>query len=119
MGSMRTGIEWTEAHLEPRHRVRPGIRGVRQLLRSRDGRPAGAMGNPRYQRDGDPRTSGPGFGLTVHPDKLDEPFTRPRPRIVFVNSMSDLFHKEVPIDFIADVFAVMDATPQHTYQVLT
>jgi protein gp37 len=78
-----------------------------------------AMGNPRYQRDGDPKTSGPGFGLTVHEDKLEEPFGWRRPRVVFVNSMSDLFHKEVPDDFIADVFSVMEATPQHTYQVLT
>ena len=78
-----------------------------------------AMGQPKYQRDGDPRTSGPGFGITVHPDTLDEPFTWARPRKVFVNSMSDLFHDKVDASFIARVFAVMAATPQHTYQVLT
>jgi protein gp37 len=78
-----------------------------------------AMGQPRYQRDGDPRTSGPGFGLTIHPDSLGLPLTWKRPRIVFVNSMSDLFHAQVPVAFVRRVFDVMVATPQHTYQVLT
>jgi protein gp37 len=78
-----------------------------------------AMGQPRYQRDGDPRTSGPGFGLTVHPDGLGLPLTWKRPRVVFVNSMSDLFHAQVPVAFVRQVFDVMAATPQHTYQVLT
>jgi hypothetical protein len=78
------------------------------------------MGQPRYQRDGDPRTSGPGFGLTLHEDKLDEPLRWRKPRVVFVNSMS----RPVPqgradAEFIARVFGVMAATPQHTYQVLT
>jgi protein gp37 len=77
------------------------------------------MGSVKYQRDGDPRTSGPGFGLTIHPDTLDAPLRWRKPRRVFVNSMSDLFHKDVPDEFIARVWAVMAATPQHTYQVLT
>src|SRR6185503_17775774 len=58
-----------------------------------------AMGNPRYQRDGD----GPGFGVTLHHDLLDEPLRWRKPRMVFVNSMSDLFHDEIPDTFIADV----------------
>src|SRR3954453_20702627 len=78
-----------------------------------------AMGQPKYQNDGDPRTSGPGFRLTVHPDSLDIPYGWRAPRVIFVNSMSDLFHPEVPLDFIRSVFAVMEGTPQHTYQVLT
>jgi protein gp37 len=78
-----------------------------------------AMGSDRYSRDGDPRTSGPGFGVTLHHDKIQEPLSWRRPRIVFVNSMSDLFHPEVPVDFIANVFGTMEATPLHTYQVLT
>src|SRR6266511_3841079 len=49
-----------------------------------------AMGNPRYQRDGNPRTSGPGFGVTLHEDKLDQPLRWRRPRRIFTNSMSDL-----------------------------
>jgi len=77
------------------------------------------MGNPKYQNDGSARTSGPGFGLTLHPDQLDLPRRWARPRVVFVNSMSDLFHKDVPLEFIRDVFAVMADTPRHTYQVLT
>jgi protein gp37 len=77
------------------------------------------MGQPRYQRDGDPRTSGPGFGLTLHEDKLGEPLKWRKPRVVFVNSMSDLFHKDVPAEFIRRVFDVMTACPQHTFQVLT
>jgi protein gp37 len=77
------------------------------------------MGSAKYQNDGDPRTSGPGFGLTVHPDTLATPLSWRKPRKVFVNSMSDLFHKGVPTSFIESVFATMAVTPQHTYQVLT
>ncbi|MFC9993101.1 DUF5131 family protein [Nocardia sp. NPDC127526] len=78
-----------------------------------------AMGAEKYQNDGDPRTSGPGFGVTIHPSALDIPRRWRQPRVVFVNSMSDLFHAKVPIGFIRDVFDVMRETPQHTYQVLT
>lgn len=78
-----------------------------------------AMGQAKYQNDGDPRTSGPGFGLTAHPGVLTEPLRWKKPRKVFVNSMSDLFHARVPREFLARVFAVMAATPQHTYQILT
>lgn len=78
-----------------------------------------AMGNPRYQRDGDPRRSGPGFGVTLHHDKLSEPLTKRRPRPIFVNSMSDLFHDEVPEDYIALVFETMGTASQHVFQVLT
>src|SRR5215203_5568553 len=77
------------------------------------------MGNPKYQLDGDPRTSGPGFGVQMHEDALDLPHRWAAPRVVFVNSMSDLFHAKVTTDFIGRVFAVMEATPRHTYQVLT
>ena len=77
------------------------------------------MGQPKYQNDGCPRTSGPGFGLTVHPDTLMIPLYWREPRRIFVNSMSDLFHAEVPKEFIAKMFAVMAACPQHTFQVLT
>jgi len=78
-----------------------------------------AMGQPKYQNDGDPRTSGPGFGVTVHPQALGIPLRWRQPRMVFVNSMSDLFHARVPRDFVHQVFEVMAATPQHTYQILT
>jgi protein gp37 len=78
-----------------------------------------AMGNAKYQVDGDPRTSGPGFGVSVHEEALDVPRRWRAPRTVFVNSMSDLWHARVPADFIARVFDVMVETPQHTYQLLT
>jgi protein gp37 len=78
-----------------------------------------AMGSPRYQTDGNPITSGPGFGVQWHPDALEIPKRWKRPRTVFVNSMSDLFHAKIPLEFVWEVFAVIEETPQHTYQVLT
>lgn len=60
-----------------------------------------------------------GFAVTLHPERLDAPHHWRTPRRVFVNSMSDLFHDAVPAAFVARVFAVMAATPQHTYQLLT
>jgi protein gp37 len=77
------------------------------------------MGQAKYQNDGDARTSGPGFGLTVHPDVLTDPLRWKKPRRIFVNSMSDLFHARVPDEFIARVWQVMGVTPQHTFQILT
>lgn len=77
------------------------------------------MGQYRYQRDGNPRTSGPGFGVTLHSDILGRPQTWQKPRAVFVNSMSDLFHEEIPDRFIAEVFAVMRIAAQHIFMVLT
>jgi protein gp37 len=78
-----------------------------------------AQGSRRYQVDGDPRTSGPGFGLTLHPDVLDKPRHWRDPRRVFVNSMSDLGHPGIPDEFLAAIFDVMAETPRHTYQILT
>jgi protein gp37 len=60
-----------------------------------------------------------GFDLTLHPDRLDKPLHWRKPRRVFVDSMSDLFHQGVPDEFIAQVFAVMAMAPQHSYQILT
>jgi protein gp37 len=77
------------------------------------------MGAPKYQADGDPRTSGPGFGLALHPDTLAVPYGWKSPRTLFVNSMSDLFHARVPLDYLRRVFEVIADTQQHTYQVLT
>lgn len=77
------------------------------------------MGNPKYQADGHPSTSGPGFNVTLHPQALDAPRRWRSSRLVFVNSMSDLFHARVPTPFIQQVFAVMADSPRHTFQVLT
>lgn len=60
-----------------------------------------------------------GFDVRLVPEKLDEPLRWKRPRMVFVNSMSDLFHDEVPDDFLNSVFSTMERSPQHTFQVLT
>jgi protein gp37 len=78
-----------------------------------------AMGSAKYQNDGDPRTSGPGFGVAVHEDALTEPLRWRKPRRVFVNSMSDLAHARVSDEAIARVFAVMGACERHQFQLLT
>jgi protein gp37 len=78
-----------------------------------------AMGAPAYQNDGNRHTSGPGFALTLHPERLQAPLQWRKPSLVFVNSMSDLFHAKVPFEFVEQVWDVMARTPQHTYQILT
>src|SRR5579859_6747195 len=78
-----------------------------------------AMSQAKYQADGDPRSSGPGFGLTVHPDVLTLPLHWRTPSRVFVDSMSDLGHARAGRGFLARVWATMAATPQHTYQILS
>ncbi|HEV2756945.1 MAG TPA: phage Gp37/Gp68 family protein [Actinomycetota bacterium] len=117
--SLGSAIEWTDATWNPTtgcDRVSPGCDHCYALTLAKRLK---AMGNPRYQRDGSQRTSGVGFGLTVHSDKLHEPYSWRKPRRVFVNSMSDLFHASVPTDFICSVFDVMADLPQHHFQVLT
>ncbi|MGW7355141.1 DUF5131 family protein [Streptomyces sp. NPDC054802] len=114
-----TAIEWTDATWNPTtgcDRVSPGCDNCYALTMAKRLK---GMGSAKYQRDGNPGTSGPGFGVAVHEDTLTEPLHWKNPRRVFVNSMSDLFHAQVPDAFIAEVFAVMARTPQHTYQVLT
>ncbi len=115
----RSGIEWTEATWNPTtgcDRVSPGCDNCYALTLAKRLK---AMGSRKYQEDGDPRTSGPGFRLSLHPRVLDLPRSWRRPRTVFVDSMSDLFHPKVPLEFLEEVFGVMSDTPRHTYQVLT
>lgn len=115
----KSAIEWTEATWNPTtgcDRISPGCEHCHAMTLSRRLR---AMGSPKYQSDGDPRTSGPGFGLTLHPNSLEVPRLWASPRLIFVNSMSDLFHEAVPLEFISDVLDVIRDTPHHTYQVLT
>lgn len=114
-----TGIVWTDVTWNPTtgcDRVSDGCDHCYALTLAKRLK---GMGSAKYQTDGDPRTSGPGFGLAVHPDTLGMPLRWKTPRRVFVNSMSDLFHDQVPDEFVARVFAVMAATPRHTYQLLT
>ncbi len=113
-----TSIEWTERTWNPVtgcDRVSPGCAHCYALTLA--GR-LKVMGQARYQNDGG-KSSGPGFAVTLHPDKLNEPLKRRKPTTYFVNSMSDLFHEEIPDEYIAQVFAVMAAAAQHTFQVLT
>jgi protein gp37 len=117
--SARSAIEWTEATWNPTtgcDRISAGCDNCYALDLAKRLR---AMGVAKYQTDGDPRTSGPGFGVAIHPEALTVPYTWKRPRLVFVNSMSDLFHARVPVAFVQEVFSVMRDTPKHTYQILT
>jgi protein gp37 len=114
-----SAIEWTQATWNPTtgcDRVSLGCDNCYALTLAKRLK---AMGAEKYQLDGDPRTSGPGFGLAVHPSALSVPLRWREPRYVFVNSMSDLFHARVPVGFIRDVFDVIRETPRHTYQLLT
>lgn len=115
----RSGIEWTDATWNPTtgcDRVSPGCDHCYALTLAKRLK---GMGSAKYQRDGDPRTSGLGFGITEHPDTLATPLDWRTPRKVFVDSMSDLFHDGVSSEHIAKVWTVMARTPRHTYQVLT
>jgi protein gp37 len=114
-----SSIEWTDATWNPTtgcDRVSDGCENCYALNLARRLK---AMGNPRYQADGNAKSSGPGFGLSLHHDVLALPLSWRRPRFVFVNSMSDLFHPRVPPEFVRSVFDVMGQAKQHTFQVLT
>lgn len=117
--STGTRIEWTETTWNPNtgcDRVSPGCDNCYAL--SLSGR-LKAMGQAKYQTDGDPRTSGPGFGVAMHWDVVDQPLSWRRPQTIFVNSMSDLSHPRITDEFIAAVFAVMAVASWHRYQILT
>lgn len=68
------------------------------------------MGQEKYRN---------GFSLTLHKEVLNDPYTWKKPKMIFVNSMSDLFHKDVPLDFIQRIFRVIKENPQHVFQALT
>lgn len=108
--SDNTGIEWTDATWNPVtgcEKVSPGCDHCYALTLAERFR--GAPGH--YFEHG--------FDVQLRPDKLDLPLRWRRPRRIFVNSMSDLFHKDIPDEYIARVFAVMAFAPQHTFQLLT
>lgn len=114
-----TGISWTDRVWNPTtgcDRLSDGCDHCYALTMAKRLK---GMGQVKYQRDGDPRTSGPGFGIAMHPDALNLPLTWRKPQRVFVNSMSDLFHDGVSDEFIDSVFATMADCPQHTFQLLT
>ena len=105
--STATKIEWTEVTWNPTtgcDRISPGCDNCYALTLARRLK---AMGSAKYQNDGDPRTSGPGFAVTVHEDAMIEPLRWWAPRRVFVNSMSDVGHARVPRAALARIWAVM------------
>jgi protein gp37 len=103
-------IEWTECTWNPVTGCTKTSLGCLNCYAERMARRLQAMGQPNYRN---------GFRLTLHSHMLDLPLRWRRPRMIFVNSMSDLFHKDVPLDFIEQVFDVMQRAPQHRFQVLT
>jgi protein gp37 len=114
-----TTIEWTEATWNPVtgcDRISAGCDNCYALTMARRLK---AMGSAKYQTDGDPRTSGPGFGVAVHADALAEPLRWRAPRKVFVNSMSDIAHARIGDQTITAMFAVMGLAHQHQFQILT
>ena len=108
--STKSRIEWTEQTWNPAvgcTKVSPGCAHCYAELMARR---LQAMGVHGYDD---------GFALTLLPERLDEPLRRKRPTIYFVNSMSDLFHEEIPDVYIRNVFHVIEQAPQHTFQILT
>ena len=104
-----SSIEWTESTWNPVTgctKITPDA----SLLRRTDGQRLRAMGQTRYRN---------GFRVTLQSDVVGLPLHWNRPRTIFVNSMSDLFHTAVPAEFIADCFSVMQRASRHTFQVLT
>jgi len=108
--SDKSAIEWTEATWNPVtgcDQVSPGC--AHCYAKTFAERFKGVPGHPYEQ----------GFGLRIWPERLDHPLRWKRPRTVFVNSMSDLFHEDIPDDFVARVFDVMEEADHHVFQVLT
>lgn len=106
----RSRIEWTEATWNPVtgcSKVSPGC--AHCYAETFAERWRGVPGHPYEQ----------GFDLRLWPERLEVPLRWHRPRVVFVNSMSDLFHEDIPDEFVADVFDVMVRAKQHTFQILT
>ena len=106
----KSTIEWTEQTWNPTTgctKVSPGCKHCyAEVMAQR----LHAMGTRGYENN---------FQLTVHEDRLAQPLMRKKPTLYFVNSMSDLFHEDVPDSFLDKVFSVITNTPQHTYQILT
>lgn len=108
--SDKSAIEWTEATWNPVtgcDQVSPGC--AHCYAKTFAERFKGVPGHPYEQ----------GFGLRIWPERLDHPLRWKRPRTIFVNSMSDLFHEDIPDDFVAKVFDVMEEADHHIFQVLT
>jgi len=105
-----TRIEWTESTWNPLTGCTKISPGCEHCYAERMAKRLRAMGQPNYAN---------GFTLTMHERVLEKPLEWAKPQMIFVNSMSDLFHKDVPLDFIQRVFDVMRRASWHTFQVLT
>jgi protein gp37 len=105
-----SSIEWTQMTWNPTTGCNKLSAGCKFCYAEVMSKRLKAMGMEKYKN---------GFKITIHPESLLTPLEWKKPKTVFVNSMSDLFHKDVPLEFIKKVFKVMNDTPQHTYQVLT
>lgn len=105
-----SGIEWTEATWNPLTGCDKISPGCKHCYAERMSARLKAMGQPNYAN---------GFDLTMHPHMVDLPLHWRQPKTIFVNSMSDMFHKEVPLPFIQRVFSVMERASWHRFQVLT
>jgi len=108
--SDRSGIEWTQATWNPVTGCTKVSEGCMNCYAERLSERLRRMGNPKYRN---------GFEVTLHPDALDLPLKWSRPRTIFVDSMGDLFHEAVPVEFILRAISTMAQTPHHTYQILT
>jgi protein gp37 len=106
----QSSIEWTDATWNPITGCSKVSAGCKFCYAERLAIRLQAMGQPRYAD---------GFSVRLHHDLLDVPRRWRSPRLVFVNSMSDLFHEEVPLPFIRQVFLTMTGCPQHVFQILT
>jgi protein gp37 len=106
----KSNIEWTEMTWNPVTGCTKISQGCKHCYAERMAKRLTAMGVQRYHN---------GFEVTLHPDLVDVPRTWRQPRVVFVNSMSDLFHADIPLAYIQRVFATMQDCPHHTFQVLT
>jgi len=106
----QSSIEWTEMTWNPTTGCNKLSAGCKYCYAEVMSRRLQAMGIDKYKD---------GFELRIHEDALLIPYSWKSSKVVFVNSMSDLFHKDVPLSFIQKVFKVMNENPQHTFQVLT
>ena len=106
----KTKIEWTDATWSPTTGCTKVSKGCDHCYAERIAeRFRGVVGHPYEQ----------GFDLTLRPDRLRQPRNWRQPRMIFVNSMSDLFHKDIPSEHLDDVFMTMERADHHIYQVLT
>jgi protein gp37 len=105
-----SSIEWTEATWNPVTGCTKVSEGCRNCYAARMAKRLHAMGAANYRN---------GFKLTMHEEALRLPLEWKKPRRIFVNSMSDLFHRDVPLSFIKRVFGVMGEAKQHQFQILT